>query len=128
MAHNESMEMYLETVYILERNEGHAHVADIAKKLEVSKPSVTKAMKSLKEKGLINKEPYGSITLTVKGLELSKKIFIRHELITRFLECSLGLSPTEASENACKMEHVISDAMMTSIESYLDKHNIEVKV
>ncbi len=128
MAHNESMEMYLETVYLLERNEGHAHVADIAKKLEVSKPSVTKAMKSLKEKGLINKEPYGSITLTVKGLELSKKIFIRHELITRFLECSLELSPAEASENACKMEHVISDAMMTSIEAYLEKYNIEVKV
>lgn len=125
MSQTESMEMYLETVYMLEKNHGHAHGADIAKKLGVSKPSVTKAMNQLKIKGLVNKEAYGSITLTDLGIEISTKIYKRHRLISSYLEHSLKLSSSEAGNNACKMEHILSEEMLVAIEQYLTKNGID---
>lgn len=127
MSNNESMEMYLETVYILENSHGHAHGVDIAKRLGVSKPSVSKAMNYLKAKGLVNKEAYGSITLTKEGRELSAKIYSNHQMLSQFLEHSLELTAEEASLNACKIEHVLSDRMVEAIEKYLMKNNIETK-
>jgi len=117
---NKSTEMYLETIYILERNHGHAHVADIAEKLGITKPSVSKAMNQLKEKGLINKEVYGHITLTENGRNVSEKIYYKHCTISRFLEMSLGLASNEASKNACRMEHIITEKMLEAIEDYLE--------
>ncbi len=128
MGYNESMEMYLETVYLLEQNHGHAHVVDIAKRLGVSKPSVTKAMNMLKNKGLIHKEAYGSITLTTEGKQRSEKIYQDHQIISLFLEHSLGLSSDEASLNACKMEHVLSNTMVNAIKVYLKNNDIEMKL
>ena len=128
MAKSESMEMYLETVYIIERDHGHAHVVDIAKRLGVSKPSVTKAMKQLKEKGFISKETYGSITLTDRGRERSEAIYKQHQMITLYLGHSLGLGFDEASQNACRMEHVLSPSMIDAIESYIKKYNLEIKL
>jgi len=125
MSSSESMEMYLETVYVLENNHGHAHSVDIAKKLGVSKPSVSKAMRYLKDKGFINKESYGSITLTDKGREVSSTIYNRHKLLTSFLEHSLKLTPEQAVVNACKMEHVIDKTMTEAIERYLEA-NLDV--
>jgi Mn-dependent DtxR family transcriptional regulator len=115
---NESMEMYLETVYILENSHGHAHGVDIAKRLDVSKPSVTKAIKYLKAQGFVNKQKYGTITLTEKGREISEEIYNNHKLIARFLEHSLKLSTEEAGKNACKIEHVLSDEMLKAIKNY----------
>lgn len=126
MPSNESMEMYLETIYLLENNHGHAHGVEIANKLGVSKASVSKATKQLKAKGLIHKESYGTITLTEKGREISEKIYLNHKMITNFLEHSLGLSSEIASKNACKIEHVLSEEMVTAISEYLNRHNIEV--
>ena len=120
MNFNKSKEMYLETIYILESDHDHAHVADIAERLGITKPSVTKAMNRLKEEGLINKETYGHITLTEKGEALAVKIYHKHCTIASFLEKSLGLSPEEAANNACRMEHVISDKLMEAIEAYLE--------
>jgi Mn-dependent DtxR family transcriptional regulator len=120
------MEMYLETVYILESNHGHAHGVEIANRLGVSKPSVTKAIKYLKDQGYVNTQKYGTITLTEKGRELSEKIYNNHHLIERFLEHSLQLSVEQASSNACKIEHVVSDEMLEAIKSYLKKNNIDV--
>lgn len=117
----ESMEMYLETIYLLEKDFGYAQVAQIAKELGVSKPSVTKATNNLKEEGYINKESYGNINLTEKGFNASKKVYMKHSYITRFLEEALGLSPEEADENACRMEHVITETMLDAIEDYLKK-------
>lgn len=128
MPQSESMEMYLETVYILERDHGHAHVVDIAKRLSVSKPSVTKAMKQLKEKGMISKEAYGSITLTDQGLERSEQIYKRHKLITLYLEHSLNLSFDEASSNACKMEHILSPSMLSAITEYIEVNKLEIQL
>ncbi|WP_240843425.1 metal-dependent transcriptional regulator [Acidaminobacter sp. JC074] len=126
MSYNESAEMYLETVYILEKSHGHAHGTDVAKKLGVSKASVSKAMKLLKEKGLIHKETYGTITLTPKGLELSKQIYYNHRMISLYLKESLKLSDQEAADNACRMEHIISENMLECIRKYLEEKHIEV--
>ncbi len=117
----ESVEMYLESIYILERDQGHARVVDISNFLDISKPSVTKAMHLLRDKGLIHNEAYGHITLTEKGKEISKEIVIKHNLISDFLQKSLSLSSRQASQNACKMEHVISDEMMEAIKGYLEE-------
>lgn len=125
MSLNKSMEMYLETIYLLETNHGHAHVVDIAERLNITKPSVTKAMDKLKKEGFINKETYGHITLTEKGETAAKDTYYKHCTIARFLEKSLGLSPGEASINACRMEHIITDVMLAGIESYLDNENID---
>ena len=126
MSNNESMEMYLETVYILENIHGHAHGVDIAKRLGVSKPSVTKAIKYLKTQGFVNTQKYGTITLTEKGRELSDEIYSNHQSIELFLEHSLKLSIEQASINACKIEHVLSDEMIEAIKTYLRKNNIDV--
>lgn len=121
MSLSESTEMYLETVYLIQRENGHAHVVEIANQLGITKPSVTKAMNQLKEEGLIQKEAYGHITLTPTGEKMSQDIVKRHDLLTRFLEHSLNLDHREATDNACKMEHIISTGMMKAIKSYLEK-------
>lgn len=126
MSTSESMEMYLETIHILEKSHGHAHGVEVAKRLGVSKASVSKAMNYLKDKGFVNKETYGTITLTKKGKELSRQIYNNHKLISLFLEHSLELTAKEADENACRMEHVLSDGMLEAIEEYLHKNNIKL--
>lgn len=126
MANNESMEMYLETIYLLESNHGHAHVVDIAKQLSVSKPSVTKAIKQLKNQGYVDTEKYGTITLTDKGREKSEEVYRNHQLIELFLVHSLNLSAEQAGINACKIEHILSEEMIEAIKSYLKKNNIDI--
>lgn len=111
--------MYLETIYLLEKSEGHAHGVDIGKELGVSKASVTKATKLLKSGGYILKEPYGSITLTGKGRRVSERIYKKHKLISLYLKDSLGVDSKVAEDNACKLEHVITDELLSSIEYYL---------
>ncbi|MCR3955153.1 MAG: metal-dependent transcriptional regulator [Gudongella sp.] len=123
----ESMEMYLETIYLLERDHGHAHVAQVAKELGITKPSVTKAMNNLKDEGYIDKQAYGHINLTHKGLVASRRVFRKHSMLTQFLEESLGLSPAEADDNACRMEHVVTDAMLDAIEEYLKEKKPLIK-
>lgn len=123
MGYNESIEMYLETIYLLEKEHGHAHGVDIAEALGVSKASVSKAMKQLKSEKLVQKEIYGSVTLTKKGREISGKIYYKHRLIADFLEHSLSLTEAEASKNACKMEHFVSAGMLRAIEDYFEKNS-----
>lgn len=122
MRYNESVEMYLETIYILEKEHDHAHGVDIAEALGVSKACVSKTMKQLKAQDLVQKEIYGTITLTEKGREIAEKVYYNHKLIANFLEHCLGLTPAEASENACKMEHVVSDNVLSAIEAYFEKN------
>ncbi|HHU80491.1 MAG TPA: metal-dependent transcriptional regulator [Acholeplasmataceae bacterium] len=116
---NKSLEMYLKTIYVLEQDHGHAHVVDISDELGITKPSVTKAMNRLKDNGLINKETYGHINLTEKGKKISQALYYKHKMITYFLEKSLGLSHEEASINACRMEHIITEKMLEAIEEYI---------
>ena len=124
MERNESLEMYLETIYLLEMNHGHAHSVDIAKKLKISKPSVSKAMNQLKKKNLICKEAYGTITLSVKGKKMAETIYRNHRIISLYLQRSLGISGQIADENACKMEHILTDEVVLAIEDYLETRQI----
>ena len=124
MKFHDSAEMYLETIYLLEKTQGHAHVAEISKDLNISKPSVTKAMELLKSRDLILKEDYGPVTLTDAGRDLSIKIYERHRVIKAYLSKSLNLSLDEADENACRMEHIISEEMFEAIKVYLKEEQV----
>lgn len=123
MTYSKSIEMYLETIHVLENMHGHARVVDIAERLDITKPSVTKAMDQLKEEGLVDKEAYGCINLTKDGKKIAEEIYYKHCLITSFLEDVLELSYDEASSNACKMEHIITDEMLKAVEDYMSKDN-----
>lgn len=120
----ESSEMYLATIMILEKELGHVRVVDVAEELEVTKPSVTKAMNHLMKEGYIHKELYGNITLTPEGIAVATEVVKKRAMIGSYLERSLGLSHDEAVKNACRMEHVISEEMLQAIKSFLqeEKH------
>ena len=104
---HQSAEDYLETMLILEEKYGYIRSIDIAKHLGVTKPSVSYAVKRLRENGYINMDANGPITLAPAGYKIAKRIYERHKALTAFLE-KLGVSSEQAEEDACKIEHVIS--------------------
>lgn len=115
---SESLEDYLEAIYneILKKNE--AKVTDISNILNVKKASVTGALISLKNKGLINYQPYSAITLTELGEKLAADIIEKHKVMSEFLENILNLPKDEAIENACKMEHIMSETMFSRMTKF----------
>ena len=121
----ESGEMYLETIYRLSET-GRLPVksVDVAKRLAISRPSVNRAVNTLKNDGYIIQQNYGDIMITEKGLAAAERIFFKHRLITQFLICSLSLSPAQAEEDACRIEHVVSDAAVDSMIVYLQAHGV----
>lgn len=104
---HESAEDYLETILILKERTGLVRSIDIARELNFSKPSVSVAMKKLRENGYLEVDREGFITLLPPGEEIAQRIYTRHRLISRFLE-NLGVSPENAAADACKIEHDIS--------------------
>lgn len=116
----ESMEDYLETILILQKKNGHVRSIDIAAELGYTKPSVSVAMKSLREKNLITMAETGYITLTNTGLDKAKKVLERHTLLSEWL-MRLGVSADVAKEDACKIEHDISEETF----EILKKHCLE---
>jgi len=119
---NESAEMYLECILELKNEHGEVRSIDIARKTGYSKPSVSRAVGLLKKSGNIEVDASGYITLTEQGLEVAEKIFERHRLISEFLE-RLGVDPETAAEDACKIEHVISDESFLKIKEFAGKLN-----
>ena len=115
---NESTEMYLETIYLLEKT-GKIRSVDIARKLNVSKPSVNKAVNNLKELGYITQETYGDIHMSETGRAIAASIYDRHETLTRFLHEVLHVSFEVAENDACKMEHMVSEETLQKIKEYL---------
>lgn len=111
----ESAENYLETILILTHRNGSVRSIDIANALEFSKPSVSIAMRNLRENGYILVEEGGNITLLPAGLEIAERIYERHTFLTDWL-ISLGVSPEIAAEDACRIEHVISAESFTAIK------------
>ena len=109
MVIHQSAEDYLESILALEEQLGHAHVRsiDIVNRLGFSKPSVSIAMKKLRENGYIVMAGDGTITLTDKGMEIASKIYDRHKTLTKLFEY-LGVSPGQAEVDACKVEHDLS--------------------
>ena len=122
MAIQESGEMYLETILLLSRRGGYVRSIDISEHMGYSKPSVSRAMSVLKRDGYITMDDESHITLTEAGLAVAEKIYARHEVLRRML-VHLGVSPETASNDACKMEHTISDETFLAIENYLSKLN-----
>ena len=120
MAIQESGEMYLETILLLSRRGGYVRSIDISEHMGYSKPSVSRAMSVLKRDGYITMDDENHISLTEAGLAVAEKIYARHEVLRQML-VHLGVSPEPASNDACKMEHTISDETFLAIENYLRK-------
>ena len=106
------LEDYLEAVLVLVRQDGVARVRDIAAATNVSKSSVTAALKHLTDDGLVNHDPYQFVTLTPRGQTLAQKVLDKHNLLTSFLADVLNVDPSAAEENACRMEHVVDDIVL----------------
>ena len=104
---HESAEDYLEMILMLREQKGYARSIDIASALGVTKPSVSFAMKKLRENGYIAMDPENYITLTDRGMEIAERIYTRHKALTKFL-IQIGVDEKIAREDACKIEHDIS--------------------
>jgi len=113
----ESAENYLETILILQQRNGCVRSIDIATELEFSKPSVSHAMKQLRENDLIVMDENMLISLTISGFEIAGRIYERHRILTKFLE-ALGVDPARAREDACKMEHDLSQESFDKIKNH----------
>ena len=115
----ESGQMYLETILVLSRTLPAVRSIDIVEHMGYSKPSVSRAMGLLKNGGFITIDEDGYITLTEDGFNVANKIYERHTILTTAL-IRLGVDPDVASEDACKMEHAISDQSVAAIKKYLE--------
>ena len=114
----ESAEDYLEGILVLSRKGGGVRSVDIASMLGVSKPSVSHAMKLLREDGYIAMDRYGTVTLLEKGMEIAERIYERHTVLTKMLE-GLGVSEEVAKADACKLEHDVSNESFEKIKEHL---------
>lgn len=112
-----SSEDYLEAMLVMSERHGYIRSIDIAAELGVTKPSVSYAVKRLRENGYITMSRDGLITLTEKGLEIANRIYERHKVLTQML-VFLGVDPKTAREDACKMEHDISDETFEAMKRH----------
>ena len=122
MVLQESGEMYLETIYILSKKLDAVRSIDVGEYMKFSKPSVSRAMGLLKNGGFINVDQKGYITLTGVGYETASKIYERHTVLTKCL-LELGVDEENASNDACRIEHVISDATFEAIKDHMKQYN-----
>ncbi len=113
----ESAENYLETILVLQNRKGHVRAVDIATELSFSKPSVSVAMKNLRENGYIEVDADGSIHLLSPGREIAERIYERHTLLSNWL-CTLGVDPKIAAEDACRIEHVLSEESFEALKKH----------
>ena len=120
MSIHESGEMYLETIHILLEKNGAVRSVDISEYMGYSKPSVSRAVGLLKNGGYIRVDKDGLITLTETGFEKAEKIYARHTLLTQVL-IMLGVSKETADEDACKLEHAISDETFQALQNFMNK-------
>lgn len=117
----ESGEMYLETIHVLLKKNGRVRSVDVSEHMGYSKPSVSRAMGLLRSGGYITVDPDGYISLTTEGLALADKIYQRHTMLTQLL-VTLGVDAATAAEDACKMEHAISDTSMAAIQKFIENN------
>ena len=118
---HESAEDYLEAILILRERQGSVRSIDIVHQLELTKPSVSVAMKRFRENGYIEMDTDGFITLLPPGEEIAQRIYDRHKLLTKFL-VALGVSEEVAAADACKMEHDLSDETFEKIKAHAQRH------
>lgn len=120
MSIQESGEMYIETIYVLTRTSDKVRSIDVCDRMGYSKPSVSRAIGILKSDGYITVDGSGYITLTKEGEQIAEKIYERHTIITQFL-IKLGVSPEAAANDACKMEHTLSEESFAAIKRSLSE-------
>lgn len=121
-----SLEDYLEAIFILQKENKSVRTTDIASFLDVSKPSVNRAVGTLKDAGLLCHESYGEISLTDSGKAHAKAVLHRHNLLKDFLHTTLGVDIKTAEKDACKMEHVMSNESIEKLSSFLETLNNEI--
>ena len=114
---HESAEDYLETILVLFERNGQVRSIDIVNEMNFSKPSISIAMKKLRENGYIHMDVNGLITLTDEGREIATRIYSRHKLLTSVLE-AIGIDAKKAEEEACKIEHDIDDETYDKIQAF----------
>lgn len=119
-----SLEDYLETIYLVLNDKKVARVKDISNRLSVSQPSVVQAIKELKEKNYLLQEPYGYIELTADGIKKAREVLMKHLILKKFFIKVLGVSEKTAEEDACKVEHFLSDETIIKVKDFLKKKNI----
>lgn len=117
---NESIEDYLETILLLQKKLGQVRSIDIANEMNFSKPSVSVAMKNLREKGLITIDEGGHIILTASGKKQAEDVLEKHTILTNWL-ISLGVDKDVAGDDACRMEHDMSEETFAAIKAYIVK-------
>ena len=122
MSLKESGENYLEAVLILKKELGNVRSIDVAHHLNVSKPSVSVAMKTLREEGFLTVDELGNIALTEKGMLVADKMYERHHVIAKAL-MALGVSKETAFEDSCKIEHDLRQESFEKIKDFLENHN-----
>lgn len=122
MALQESGEMYLETIYVLSQKSATVRAIDIGEYMGYSKPSVSRALGLLKDEGLIKKDKDSYIKLTQAGEILAKRIYERHTVLTK-LFVGLGVDEETATEDACRIEHYISDKTFDAIKAHMLKYS-----
>ena len=115
----ESAENYLETILILQKRNGSVRSIDIASELEYTKPSVSVAMKNLRENGYIEMDKLGHITLSESGLAIAQSVYERHTALSDFL-VAIGVREQTAREDACRMEHIISEETFEAIKKHTE--------
>ena len=121
MALQESGEMYLETVYILSQKKPIVRGIDISEYMGYTKPSVSRALGLLRDEGLLQKGEHGGIVLTDAGKERAQRIYERHTVLTRFF-MDLGIDEETATDDACRVEHYISDVTFHAIKAHVNKN------
>lgn len=124
MALQESGEMYLETIFVLSKEKSFIRAVDVGERMGYSKPSVSRAMGLLKNGGLINVSNEGAITLTKEGSEIAEKIYERHTFLSEGL-MRLGVDRQTATQDACRIEHVISDKSFSALKAHFENASSE---
>ena len=122
MSIHESGEDYLETILILHKNTGFVRSIDIANELGYSKPSVSRAVGILKSDGYITVEPNGQIILTDSGRNKAEQVYERHLMLRSFLSHILGVSTENSEQDACRMEHILSEETYEKLKDFVEKH------
>ena len=117
----ESGEMYLETILVLKREKETVRAIDVGQKMGYSKPSVSRALGRLKTDGYLLVDGGGYLRLTEKGAAIAEKIYERHHVLSELLT-RIGVSPDTAAEDACRIEHVISDESFAAVKRHVKEH------
>ncbi len=118
---SKSQEDYLKAMYVLKMKNGEIRVTDIAQYLNISKPSVTKAINNMKEIGLVNNETYGKIELTEQGIDIAKKVLEAYDISYVFLKDVLGLEEEKAKKEAEKLKLTMEDNTLNYLAKYVHK-------